>query len=99
MVPRSPLLACVIRQYGTGLYRTCVSLDSNNTICLSTHPDEASATAMINRFLEIYQKGEIKTAEDVLFFINSTRVEDPDLPHLINIPLPVTERNVHELAA
>ncbi len=71
MVPRNQIIACVVRQYGTGLYRTCVSLDKNNTICLSTHPDEASAYETINRFLETHQKGQIKVLEDVMSFINS----------------------------
>ncbi len=93
IVPRNQLIACVIRQYGTGLYRTCVSLDKNKTICLSTHQNEASATETINRFLETYQEGEIKTLEDILVFINSIRVND------LAAPLPVTEQSVGEMAA
>jgi hypothetical protein len=76
MVPRKQIVACVIRQYGTGLFRTCVSMDKNNTICLSTHPDEPSATETINRFLETYQQGRIKTLEDVLAFVDSLRAKD-----------------------
>jgi hypothetical protein len=86
MRPRNQIFACVIKQYGTGLYRTCVSLDRNNTICLSTHHDESSATETINRFLEIYQKGEIKTIEDIMIFVKS-------------ISLPVIEQNTLERAA
>jgi len=71
MVPRNQVIACVVRQYGTGLYRTCVSLDRNNTICLSTHQDEASATEIINRFLETFQQGQIKVNDDVLSFMDS----------------------------
>jgi hypothetical protein len=93
MVPRNKVIACVIRQYGTGLYRTCVSLDKNNTVCLSTHPDEASATETINRFLETYQTGKIKTLEDILTFVDSIRVKD----QAINLPL--AQQSSFELAA
>jgi hypothetical protein len=91
--PREELISCIIRQYGTGLYRTCVSLDSNSTICLSTHQDEASATETINRFLETYQKGQIKALEDILVFIDSIRMNDSAAP------LPVTEQSIGEMAA
>lgn len=92
-VSPSPLIACVIRQYGTGLYRTYVSLDKNNTVCLSTHQDEASATEMINRFLETYQQGQIKTLEDVLIFVSSVRGKEPAAL------LPVIGQSVDEMAA
>src|SRR5262249_50712651 len=65
------LFACVIRQYGTGLYRACVSLSENNVIHLGTHQNEAGAYETMNRFLEAEQNGEMKTAEDVAAFINS----------------------------
>jgi hypothetical protein len=77
MVPRNQIIACVIRQYGTGLYRTCVSLEKNKTICLSTHQDEASASEIINRFLETYQTGKINTLGDFLDFMSSIPSEDP----------------------
>ncbi len=93
MVPRGQLIACVIRQYGTGLYRTCVSLDRNSTICLSTHQDEAIATETINRFLETYQERQIKTLEDILIFIDSMRAKDKEMPS------PVIEQSVGEMAA
>ena len=93
MVPRKPIIACVIRQYGTGLYRTCVSLDQGSTVCLSTHHDEASATETINRFLETYQKGQIKTLEDVLTFVDSVRAKDPP------VPLTLVGQSTCELAA
>jgi hypothetical protein len=86
-------IACIIRQYGTGLYRTCVSLDKSSTICLSTHQDEASATETINRFLEAYQKGQIKTIEDILIFVDSMRAKDKVMPS------PVIEQSVGEMAA
>ena len=93
MIPRNQLIACIIKQYGTGLYRTCVSVDKNNAICLSTHQDEAGATEVINRFLEIYQQGQIKTLEDILIFTNSTCVKD------LAAPLPVIEQSVEQMAA
>jgi hypothetical protein len=68
---RNPILACVIKQYGTGLYRTCVSLDKGHTVFLSAHPDEESATETINRFQEACRDGTVKTAEDVTGFANS----------------------------
>jgi hypothetical protein len=71
MEPRKELIACVVRQYTSGLYRTCVSLDRNNTVCLGTHQDEASATKTINQFLETYRDGKIKTLEDILLYLNS----------------------------
>ena len=73
MIPRNQPTACIIKQYGTGLYRTCVSLDKDHTVCLSTHQDEMEATETIDRFLESCQKGEIKTLEDVLVFMDSIR--------------------------
>ena len=93
MIHRNQLIACVIRQYGTGLYRAWVSLDRSNTICLGAHQDEASAAELINRFLESYQEGRIKTLEDILAFINSICVKDP------TAPLPVIGQNVGEMAA
>ena len=68
MIQRNPILACVIKQYGTGLYRTCVSFDKGHTVFLSAHPDEESATETINRFQEACRDGTIKTAEDVTGF-------------------------------
>ena len=68
---RNPILACVIKQYGTGLYRTCVSFDKGHTVFLSAHPDEESATETINRFQEACRDGTIKTAEDLTGFATS----------------------------
>jgi len=93
MAPRNQLIACVIRQYGTGLYRAWVSLDKSHTVCLGADQDEANATEMINRFLETYQEGQIKTFEDILAFINSICVKDP------TAPLPLTGQSVGEMAA
>lgn len=93
MALRNQLVACVIRQYGTGLYRAWVSLDKSHTVCLGAHQDEVSATEMINRFLETYQEGEIKTLEDILTFINLSCVQS------LTEPLPVIGQSVDEMAA
>lgn len=65
---RNPILACVIKQYGTGLYRTCVSFDKGHTVFLSAHPDEESATETVNRFQEACLDGTIQTADDLTGF-------------------------------
>ena len=71
MARRTQVVAVVIKQYGSGLYRTCISLDKNNITCLGTHQDETSATEAINRFWEAYDEGKLKTPDDVAIFINS----------------------------
>lgn len=68
---RNPILACVIKQYGTGLYRTCVSFDIGHIVFLSAHPDEESATETINLVQEACRDGTIKTAEDLTSFATS----------------------------
>lgn len=93
MAPRNQLIACVIKQAGTELYRAWVSLDKSQTVCLGTHADEANATEMINRFLEAYREGRIKTLEDVLAFINSICVKD------LTEPLSLIGQSVGEMAA
>ena len=65
------LFACVIRQYGTGLYRACVRLGKDHLVCLGTHQNEASAEEAMNRFLEAQRDGEMKTAEEIAAFANS----------------------------
>ena len=74
MFAQNQLIACVVKQYGTGLYRSCVSLNKGNVICLSTHNDEQSATETINQFWQFWEacpKGESRRPEDVSLFINS----------------------------
>jgi|SRR5215510_14278160 len=93
MSPRNQLIACVIKQYGAGLYRAWVSLDKGHTVCLGAHQDEADATEAINRFMEIYLGGEIKTPEDILTYIDSICAQDLAAPSL------VIEQSVAELAA
>jgi hypothetical protein len=72
---RNPILACVIKQYDTGLYRTCVSFDIGHIVFLSAHPDEESATETIDRFQEACQDGTIKTAEDMTSFATSLNLK------------------------
>ena len=81
MAPRHQLVACVIRQYGTGLYQAWVSLDKSHTVCLGAHENEASATELINRFLEFYQEERAKTLEDqaALPIVNSIEMGQPNL--------------------
>jgi hypothetical protein len=83
MEPRSQLVACVIRQYGAGLYRAWVSLNKEHMVCLGAYQDEANATETINRFWEIYQDGQIKTPEDILTHIDSGRAQDMTAPSLV----------------
>ncbi len=71
MFSPNQIIACVVRQYGTGLYRSCVSLNKGSTICLGIHNDEQSASDTINQFWEACKKGEIKQPEDVSLFLKS----------------------------
>lgn len=71
MFTRNQIIACVIRQYGTGQFQSCVSLNKGSTVCLSTHDDEQTATEIINRFWEACNKGEIKQPEDLSLFLKS----------------------------
>lgn len=80
MFTRNQIIACVVKQYGTGLYRSCVSLSKDDVICLSTHDNEQSANETINQFWQFWkfweaQKGEIKKPEDVSLFIKSLRCD------------------------
>ncbi len=80
MARRNHVIAVVIKQYGTGLYRTCVSLDKDNVTFLSTHRDERSANETISRFWKAYDEGQLKTPEDVATFINA--IDAPETPTL-----------------
>jgi hypothetical protein len=71
MARRNQVIAVVIKQYGTGLYRTCVSLDKEDVTFLSTHKDERSANETIGRFWQAYDEGRLKTPEDVTAFVDS----------------------------
>ena len=78
MPPRNQLIACVIRLYGAGPYRAWVSLDKGHMVCLGAYQDEADAVETIDRFLDAYLDGRIKTPEDVLPHIDSSRARGPD---------------------
>jgi len=93
MASCNQLIACVIKQYGTGLYRAWVSLEKSHTVCLGEDQDVANAMEMINRFLETYQNGQIKTLEDVLAYINSICAQD------LTAPLPMIGQSIGEMAA
>jgi hypothetical protein len=91
MTQRNRLIACVIKQYGTGIYRAWVSLDKGHIVCLGSHQDEANATEMIDRFWESYQDGRIKAPEDLLSYAGSICGQEP--------PTPVIGQSVGEMAA
>jgi hypothetical protein len=83
MEPRNQLIACVIKQYGTELYQAWVSLDKGHTACLGSHHDEAGATETIDRFLDVYQEGQIKTHKDILIHIDPSSAQDITAPLLL----------------
>ena len=80
MEPRNQIVACVIKQYGTGLYQAWVSLDKGHTACLGSHHDEADATETIDHFLDVYREGQIKTHKDILTHIDSIFSQDLAAP-------------------
>ncbi len=86
--PRKQVIAVVIKQYGTGLYRTCVSLDKDNLTFISTHKDERSATETINRFWRAYDEGQLKTPEDISTLINTIEVPQAPPPMPPHTPAP-----------
>jgi len=83
MPPRNQLIACVIRQYDAGLYRAWVSLDKEHVVCLGAYQNEADAMATIDRFLDTYQDGQMKTPEDILTHIDSSRAQELTAPLLV----------------
>src|SRR5882672_8106229 len=93
MPTRNQLIACVIRQYGAGLYRAWVSLDKGQMVCLGAYHNEAEATETIDRFLDTYQDGQIKTPEDIFPHIVSSGAQD------LTGPLLVIGRGVGQMAA
>jgi hypothetical protein len=50
---------------------------------LGAYQDEADATETIDRFLDTYQEGRIKTPEDILTHIDSSRAQDLTAPLLV----------------
>ncbi len=65
MLRRQQIIAVVIKQYGTGLYRSCVSMGKDNVVYMGTHQDERSANERISQFWKAYDEGEIKQPEDL----------------------------------
>jgi hypothetical protein len=63
---RQQILAVVIRQYRTGLYRSCVSLNQGDLVTMGTHEDERSAEESLARFWKAYDEGEIRHPDDLL---------------------------------
>lgn len=66
MARQHKIIAVVIKQYGTGLYRSCVSMGRENTIYLGTYRDERSASEKIDQFWKAYDEGQIREAEDLV---------------------------------
>jgi hypothetical protein len=85
---QNQVIAVVIKQYGTGLYRACVSLDRDDVTFLSVHRDERSATETINLFWRAYDDGRLKTRADVATFIDS--LPGSNVPPTDNHPAPPT---------
>ncbi|HKX30183.1 MAG TPA: hypothetical protein VJ302_21010, partial [Blastocatellia bacterium] len=67
---QNQVIAVVIKQYATGLYRACVSLHRDDVTFLSSHKDERSANETINLFWRAYDEGRLQTREDLATFIN-----------------------------
>lgn len=65
MPRRQQIIAVVIRQYGTGLYRTCVSLGRESLASIGTYTDEQSASERIAQFWAAYERGEIAHHDDI----------------------------------
>ncbi len=72
------VVAVVIKQYGTGLYRTCVSLNRESAVCLGTHADEESASARLSRFWQAYDEGTIRATEDLQSLIDPADSSGPN---------------------
>ena len=52
-------------------------------VCLGAYQDEADATETIDRFLDTYRDGQIKTSEDILPHIASSRAQELTAPLLV----------------
>ncbi len=77
MPRRQQILAVVIRQYGTGLYRTCISLGRENLAFIGSYADEQSANQRIAQFWSAYDRGEIAHPEDLQRLMSD---QPPDSP-------------------
>jgi hypothetical protein len=63
-------------QYGANLYRTCVSLNRDKTICLGTDKDEESASARLSSFWQAYDEGTIRGTDDLLRLVDQSEALD-----------------------
>ena|GEM_PF-1602860 len=90
MARRNEIIAVVIKQYGTGLYRTCVSLDKDDVTFLSIHKDERSANETISLFWKAYDNGQLKTQQDVASFIKLIQKGNEPQPENNPVPPPLT---------
>jgi hypothetical protein len=82
MASQNQVIAVVIKQYGTGLYRTCVSLNKESITFLSTHKDERSANETIGLFWRAYDEGRLKTPDDMTSFVHSIQpISAPETDH------------------
>jgi hypothetical protein len=68
------LFACVIRQYGTGLYRACVRVERDRLVYLGSYQNESKAHETMSRFLEAQQSGEVRTVDDLAGFVAGLQV-------------------------
>ncbi len=89
MSRRNQVIAVVIKQYGTGLYRTCVSLEKDNATLLSTHKDERSAYQTIDLFWQAYDEGHLKTPEEITTFVNSIQQTNASQLQYHSVPPPL----------
>lgn len=62
---------CVIRQYGAGLYRTCVRVEEGQMSTLGSYASETAANEAMNRFLEAEREGHVKSSADITAFIQA----------------------------
>lgn len=77
MSRQKQIIAVVIKQYGTGLYRTCVSLGKGNMTYLGTYGDERSATEKIGQFWKAWDEGQIRQPEDLQQLVSDQPVATP----------------------
>jgi hypothetical protein len=68
-------------------------LDKGHLVCLGSHPDEADATGMIDRFWETYRDGQIKAPADILTYVDSSYAQE------LTAPLPMIGQSVGGVAA
>jgi hypothetical protein len=71
MAPHNDIFACVIRQYGTGLFRSCILWQGKDAICLSEHADERSANETLHRFLEAFREKDMTSLEEISLLATS----------------------------